>query len=60
MISYEWLAYILTMVFLLWRVFKDYSDEWGGGYINLNGLPNFVWLIVTIVFNLVWGGIYWW
>lgn len=57
-LHWHWLVYIPVMIVLLYLTFKE--NRSGGGYIDLSGLANLFWGVVLIVFNLVWGGIFWW
>lgn len=54
----ENLIFFAILGFLLWRSFKHYPSS--GDYNLLRGIENFLWLVGTVVFILVWGGIFWW
>lgn len=48
------LIILLTLTF--WR-YKPSGAMWGP---DLSGLSNIFWGVVTVIFTLIWGGIFWW
>lgn len=51
----QWMIFIGILILLITRIFKrketgDYSMD----------LERNVWIIVTLAYILVWGGIFWW
>lgn len=55
-ITIEWLLFIPIMLFLLWRLTKDYGEE----YSAYGVFFNILWLLITLAFIGTWGGIFWW
>lgn len=61
MITLHWstLVFIVVIIPLIYLSFKDYSDG-GGSYMDMSGLYNIFWVLVSIIFVAIWGGIFWW
>lgn len=59
MIAIHWVFYIVITVFMLYQIFRDRPGE-RGGYFSTAGLGSAVWTSILILFNLIWGGIFWW
>jgi hypothetical protein len=58
MIQITTLVYCIIMAPLVYYTFKP--DRSYGDYNFTKGLGNVVAFIGIIVFNLIWGGIFWW
>jgi hypothetical protein len=56
----EWYIFVPILSVLMYLTFKNYPSWGGSGYIRLDGLPNLFWGFITVVFILIWGGIFWW
>lgn len=57
MVSIELVIFIVLIIFLLYMSFKSYGS---GGTYDMSGFINIFWIIVTIAFVLIWGGVFWW
>jgi hypothetical protein len=55
----HWHFYIVISIILLYFTFKSYPKSYGS-YINLNGVENFFFGVVFVIFTLIWGGVFWW
>lgn len=58
MINAWYILYSIVMLVLLYYAFKP--DKTYGDYNFGKGLGNLVSIIGIIIFNLIWGGIFWW
>jgi hypothetical protein len=60
MIHWTTVVFGIILTILLYRSFKDYSNGSGSRYGDISGLINIFWILVTIIFVAIWGGIFWW
>lgn len=58
-VELHWVIYVIIMVLLLYGTFKRYPRQ-GGGYLNFDGIENFFFGCLSVIFTLIWGGIFWW
>lgn len=52
------LIYGVIMILLI--LLTIYPRETNSGYINTSGCANILWLLISIVFTLIYGGFYFW
>lgn len=58
MINAWYILYVIIMLILLYYTFKP--DNSYGDYNFGKGVGNALSFIGIIIFNLIWGGIFWW
>ncbi len=54
-----WIIYALIMAWFAWQVFFKKQKDIEGFQPDVF-LAKVFWSIVAVVFNLIWGGIFWW
>ena len=54
----HWHFYVVISLILLYFTFKSYPKSYG--YLNFNGVENFFFGVVFVIYTLIWGGIFWW
>ena len=53
----HWHVYIVVSIILLYYTFKPYEKSYG--YLNFNGIENFFFGCIFVIYTLIWGGIFW-
>ena len=58
MIHIKTVIFIAIMSFLLYKSFKNYSE--GNDYFGLSFMTNLFWIFITVLFLILYAGIFWW
>lgn len=61
MIQWYNVVAIIAILLLSFLTVKDHSNGYHGGYFgDLSILINIFWFLITMIFVILWGGIFWW
>jgi hypothetical protein len=66
MIRWSWIVYIIVMLALLIWFLSDFFASWSGGNFSSGkksgemGIVSLLVIVIAVIFNLIWGGIFWW
>ena len=58
MIPWTYVVFGIGLIYLLYQSFRDHGR--GGGDYDFSGIINILWILGTIIWVAVWGGILWW
>lgn len=57
MIPWTYVVFGIGLIFLLYQSFRDHGR---GGDYDFSGIINILWILGTIIWVAIWGGILWW